>query len=189
MQVKTKAIILKVSKYSDSDLILSVLTEDGQKLFLIAKGARNSKKRFGGGVLEPINLIQFVYKLKNTSQDESTLYFLNEATLLKSFDALRTDYDRLDLVFYFLKMLDKVSFEGNLDSHVLYKLLGNSLLAAEEVKNLRLLKSSFEMKLLYHLGVLPPKLYNEQILSHSIRKVDELKIESSLSVGTLLSEL
>jgi DNA repair protein RecO (recombination protein O) len=189
MLKKTKAFILKVKKYSESDLILDVLTLEGNKLGLIAKGARKSKKRFSGGVLEPMNLINIVYKSKENLKVEQALFFLNEAVLLQSFDKLRTNYERLELAFYFIKYMDKVSYEANLDADSLFNLLGHSLKKAETTDNLKFLKHCFEMKLLFNLGVLPPKLYNRDILSTAIRDIDELENKKVFSMDMVLSEL
>ena len=166
-----------------------MLTQEGNKLGLIAKGARNSKKRFAGGVLESMNLIKIVYKSKDNSKVEQPLCFLNEAALLQSFDKLRTDYERLELAFYFVKYMDKVSFEANLDADSLFNLLGHSLKKAETTEDLKFLKYCFEMKLLFNLGVLPPKLYNTEILSTAIRDIDELTDKKVSSMEEILREL
>lgn len=48
--LRQTAIVLRTSQIRDSDLIISLLTEESGKLSALARGARNSKKRFLGGI-------------------------------------------------------------------------------------------------------------------------------------------
>ncbi len=48
--LKQSAIVLKTTQLRDSDLIISLLTEHSGKFSVLARGARNSKKRFLGGI-------------------------------------------------------------------------------------------------------------------------------------------
>ena len=61
-QAQNRFIILKKMKYGESDLILHAISMQGEKLSFIARGALKSKKRFGGGVLEPTHFVSFTYK-------------------------------------------------------------------------------------------------------------------------------
>lgn len=157
MYQKQRFIILKTIKYSDSDLIIHALLKNGEKINFIAKGARKSKKRFSGGVLEPTHFVEGVY-----SKTKSDLFLLQEAHLIKGFEKLRTSYDKLELAFYFLKLMDQVSEYGGLDSESYFDLLGNSLTALETVAGINQLKLHFEVKFLYYQGVLPEdSIYND----------------------------
>lgn len=77
--------ILKKSKFSESDLILQALSEEGEKVGFFVKGALRSKKRFGGGV-EPTHLIEVVYQ---KARQEGGLNLLKEARLIEAFEGLR----------------------------------------------------------------------------------------------------
>ena len=150
-QQKDKIIVLKVSKYSDSHLMVNGLNQFGAKISAMAPAALKSKKRFGGGVLEPTHFIEIQYQMANR---EGMLPILKEAQILESFEGLRTDYDKLNLSFYFLKLIELVAQEDSQDSKSLFSLLGNGLKALEKAKDLSSLKMHFEIKFLYTQGIL-----------------------------------
>ena len=61
-ELQDRFIILKKMKYGESDLIIHALSSAGTKKSFIARAALKSKKRFGGGVLEPSHFVKLTYK-------------------------------------------------------------------------------------------------------------------------------
>lgn len=145
-------LILKKYDYSESDLVVHAIDESGQKVHALAKGARKSKKRFGGGVLEPSHLIEVCAKEPKNSEDG--LWILQEAKLIYGFPNLRTDYDRLRIAFVFLSLIHHVSQVGDVHSTDLFRLLRRALEELEKSANPRALMSQFIAKLLYIQGLL-----------------------------------
>lgn len=152
-----RVIILKKIKHGESNLILHVLDSRGMRLNLIAKGALRSRKRFGGGILEPTHHVQITYHVSEKHNEES-LHVLLEASLLHDFSGLRVHFERLELALYFLKLITKVTQLGQTESKALFDLLGNGLKAAEVSTQLDLLRTHFELKLLKQQGVLPSEV-------------------------------
>lgn len=148
--LKQKALILKKTLYQESDLILKVLTSEGEKLDVMAKGALRSKKRFGGGVLDPLNYVELTFA-PNKNQNSHWRY-LNEAQIVYDYALIRTDYDRIKLALYFLKVISKMELESG--SSYVFDLLLHALRAIEQTEDLMILKCQFEVKLLYRQGVL-----------------------------------
>lgn len=144
-------IILKKIKYGESDLILQALSVTGSKFSFIARGALKSKKRFGGGILEPSHFVTLTYK-DNT--DEGKLKVLTEAILIDDFKLIRSDYDKLDLALFAVHCAGCVSQEGDTDSEFLFNLLGYTLRTIGKVTNVSLLKLHFCVKFLYQQGVI-----------------------------------
>lgn len=169
MQHRDRLIVLKTLKYSESDLIVHGLDVKGAALHFLAKGALRSKKRFGGGVLEPTHFIEVVFKRGKDSPD-GTLHLLQEAHLLKGFEGLRKDYDKLQMALYFLQLVSHVSREGTLDSSGTFNLLGHALQAMETTTQPFWLKVQFELKFLYLQGVLEVDPSHAQFLSSSVRQ-------------------
>lgn len=149
--LQDRFIILKKMKYGESDLIIHALSSAGTKKSFIARAALKSKKRFGGGVLEPSHFVKLTYR---PSQTESQLNVLNEAQLLDDFKSIRTDYDKLEFALFALNCVYHVSQEGDFDSHFLFNLLGHTLKSLGEVKNLDRYKLHFCLKLLFQQGVI-----------------------------------
>lgn len=174
MSEKVRIIILRTLKHGESDLIIHGLTSTGGRLHLIAKGAQKSKRRFVGGILEPMNYLQVVFKRKN---GEDVLHFLEEAQLLEGFDKIRTDYDRLETGFYFLKLAAKIAQEDDIHSKELFDLIGNSLKVLQTAQNLKLFKTHFEIKLLAQQGVLELDRYETEPFRLPLEQSDQIQIE------------
>lgn len=153
MQVKDRVFILKKSRYGDADLILHALNSKGERLNLFARSALKSKKRFGGGVLEPTHFINVLYEEKKTRSDNA-LFTLKEASLIEDFEGLRTDYGKLEVALHLIQIVHQVSREGDVHADEIFNLLGNGLRAAETSTAPQKLKTHFEVKLLNHHGVL-----------------------------------
>lgn len=165
MQVKQKVFILRKTRYGDNDLILNCLTPEGARISLYARSALRSKKRFGGGVLEPTHYVHVLYENKQSGRSEHPLHTLKEATLIQDFPGLRTDYARIEAALHFVQLVATVVKEGEVDSAEIFNLLGNTLKIAEKTSRLDHLRTHFEVKLLGNQGVLPHEAEEQKLLA------------------------
>ncbi len=187
-ELQDRFIILKKMKYGESDLIIHALSSAGTKKSFIARAALKSKKRFGGGVLEPSHFVKLTYK---PGKSEDQLNVLNEAQLLDDFKSIRTDYDKLEFALFTLNCVYHVSQEGDFDSHFLFNLLGHTLKNLGEVKNLDRYKLHFCLKLLFQQGVITVDEWMAPFLKINISEsylLDEIP-EVSDSVETYVHSL
>jgi DNA repair protein RecO (recombination protein O) len=175
MQVKNKVFILRKTRYGDNDLILNCLTPEGARVSLFARSALRSKKRFGGGVLEPTHYVHVLYEDKG----QQKLNTLKEASLIQDFPGLRTDYARIEAGLYFVKLVADIVKEGEVDSAEIFNLLGNTLKAAETTGQLEHLRTHFEVKLLANQGVLPHELEEQTLLALSIAEHASASLDES----------
>lgn len=166
---KGKGIILRAIKYSEADLIITLLNSDGNKVSAIAKGAVKSKKRFAGGILQPTHYIDFC--LKKTSKE---LQILEEAHLINGFEQLRTDYDRMETAFYLLDIINRISQEGDVFGVGLFNLLGNGLKILGSHINLIHFRLHFGLKVLHQQGVLEPESWMTSYLATPLDKSSDL---------------
>lgn len=146
-------LLLKKTKYSENDLIIQALDMSGAKRSFMARGALKSKKRFGGGILEPTHFVQLNYR---ESKSETGLSVINEAILVDGFDQIRQDYDKLDFALNMMNCAYHVSQEGDIGSDFLFNLLGHSLRFLDQHKemNIHVFKLHFYLKFLYQQGVI-----------------------------------
>lgn len=157
MYIKDKVIVMRTIPFLESDLIVKSMNAQGSLLSFMVKGARKSRKRFSGGILEPLNYIEVTYKRNSSDhQNEGHLYFLKEASLKKDFPEIRKDYDKLQTALYVCHVLDKITLEGDINSAAHFHLFGNTLKAIESSTATLLLSYQFKAKLLSLQGVLPP---------------------------------
>ncbi len=169
---KAKVLILRATKYGEADLILQALTNCGEKISLLARGALKSKKRFSGGVLEPTHFVEVRYK-KPIS--ENKIATLEEATLINGFEKLRSSYEKVEVAFYVLECLSKVSQEGDAVSDHLFNLAGHSLKSLEKAVDLKLFRVHFCLKLLFQQGVLEPESWMGIYLKNSMSQHEQME--------------
>lgn len=156
MDLKQKFILLKKMKYSESDLILHALSPEGAKVSFIARGALKSKKRFGGGILEPTHFLALTYR---PAREEGQLNVILEASLIQDFAKIRNTYEQLEFALHAVECIYKVSMEGDQSSDSLYNLLGQTLKAIELTSKVEFLKIHFYLKFLLQQGVLTPEAW------------------------------
>ncbi len=174
-------IILKKIKYGESDLILQALSSAGAKYSFIARGALKSKKRFGGGILEPSHYVTLTYK---DHFDETKLRVIHEAILVDDFKAIRTDYDKLTFALFAIHCANSVSQEGDMHSDFLFNLLGHTLRTIGLINNLPALKLHFCLKFLYQQGVISIEEWMSPFLKLNI--ADNLKLEQVAELSQLI---
>lgn len=171
--IRDRIIVLKIQPFSESDLIVRGINTKGCQISFMAKGALKSKKRFTGGVLDPTAYIGLEYYHSRTS----SLHRLKNAWFLDDFYRLRQDYHRLELAFYFLKVMNEISQEGTEDTEELFHLLGNALKLATTSPDLNSLKLFFQVKVLFLQGVLPENMAFPEILKGTLKQHQDFKMQ------------
>jgi DNA repair protein RecO (recombination protein O) len=170
-EVEGSFLILRKIKYGEADLILHALSSDGEKMSFMARGALKSKKRFGGGILEPTHHVKLIFSIS----PKSDIHTLKEAQLINGFESLRLDYDRLHFALTALDFVARVSLEGDQGSESLYNLLGHLLKALEKGADLVTLKMQFFLKFLLQQGVLEAEDWMKPFLSVPLSENAQLK--------------
>lgn len=171
LDLKNKYLILRKIRYGESDLIIHGLSITGARMNFIARGALRSQKRFGGGILDPLNFVQLTYQ----QAAEGKLSTLKDATLINDFPGLRKDYDRLEFALKMLEAVGKVCQEGDTGSAFLFNLLGNGLTALEKAAELGPLKLQFWLKFLLQQGVLVSEPWMAPFLKANISESEKIQ--------------
>ncbi len=166
-KLKEKALILKCTKYGEADLIVKALTQSGSQISLLARAALKSKKRFGGGVLEPTHFVELSYSEKAHGNSDR-LGTLDEASLIDGFEELRKNYDCLEQALYIVECISKVSQENDMHSVELFNLVGNALRSLSKLSPAEKIYERFQLhfclKLLFQQGVLEPEGWMQSYL-------------------------
>lgn len=182
-QKQDRFIILKKIKYGESDLIIQALGANGSRTSFMAKSALKSKKRFGGGILEPLHYVNLTY---NENQGPTQLKTLKEATLIDDFRDIRTSYDRLELALFALSCVSRVSLEGDQNSEFLFNLMGHTLRAVGKSQNLKVLKLHFCLKFLYQQGVISLEPWMSIFLK--INMTDSILLDEDIKAQVLVEQ-
>jgi DNA repair protein RecO (recombination protein O) len=99
---ETEAIVLRLTDYGEADRIVSLFTLEQGKLQGIARGAKRSRKRFGGA-LEP-----FAH-LKLQVQHGTGLATLLSADIVGVFTGIRDDLGKIGSAAYACELVDRLT--------------------------------------------------------------------------------
>jgi DNA repair protein RecO len=179
---KDLAIVLRSIPYEDRHRIVTALTETHGQISGLARNSIQSR-RFGG-TLEPFTASEWLFVEKPGAE----LVQLNEATIRRSFEGIRKDFERLSLASVFSEFMLRIS-PKNESCVDLFKLHSNALAALEEMpsdqtneRTILLLLNGYLAKALQWSGN-QPQLQN----CHSCKRgLDTL--EPSDSVTCLISD-
>jgi len=143
----TPAIVLRNRDYAESDRIVSLLTRDGGKLSGIAKGAKQSRRRFERK-LELFSHVMLYFRRR----PHGDLVFITkaEAGELAPYD-LSDDLGKIALGSYMVELADALIREGT-DTSEPYSILAASLGALARHGASASLRQAFELQLLRWAG-------------------------------------
>jgi DNA repair protein RecO (recombination protein O) len=144
----SRAIVLRWRAYGESDKIATFLTEDFGKLTGIAKGAKNSRRRFANS-LEPLARVRVHFRQKPSAN----LAFLESCELLSSTAAF-SDPARFAYASYLVELADQMTLEDD-PVRSLYALLDEALAALEHGPATAAFLRGFELQLLTRAGFEP----------------------------------
>ncbi|MBI4382465.1 MAG: DNA repair protein RecO [Nitrospinae bacterium] len=145
----TRAIVLRSVNLSETDKIVTFMTEKFGKIKGVAKSARKIKSRFGAA-LEPMSYIQLIYFGKENQE----LFKINHCDIIQSFQSLREDFAKLYTGVYFAELFDVLLKEGD-HCAALFQFLLDSLVRAQDLDHLETLRRLFELRLISLLGYAP----------------------------------
>ncbi len=120
-----QAIVLRRFNLSETDKLVTLLTDRYGKVKVVAKAARKIKSRFGAA-LEPLSLIEMIY----FGKENQNLYRLNQADIIRSFQPIREDYNKTFTGLYFLELIDAMIPDGHPELGA-FQLLRDTLAALE----------------------------------------------------------
>lgn len=147
----TEALVLRVVEFGESDRILHLLTPETARLTVIAKGARRSKRRFGG-TLDFFNHLRVTVVRRGVGMAR-----LEQATLVTAGAAIRCDSARFALGCYLLELLDRLAPEGGAraDARRLFGFALSALGSLEARRPDARIRTLLELRALDALGLRP----------------------------------
>jgi DNA repair protein RecO (recombination protein O) len=149
LPVRVKAILLRRVNYLESDKIVKILTSEGNKVDLIARGVRKNKSKLAGSI-EPFGVFEACY----VPSRKKGLSVLTSARLYKWYKNILLVQDKSYLSFEILRLTEK-NIEENGDPEI-FSLVQNffNKIDCQEV-NLTRLKNWYYANFLRINGILP----------------------------------
>lgn len=145
--MKLKGIIIAENNMGDFDKMVTILTPNG-KIGCAAKGARRPKSLLMAGTQYLCFGEYMLYKGTNS-------YNLNSCETIEVFYNIRTDLDKLMSAAFITKIINDVTYENQNTYRILQLFLNTLYMISETDKNLDLIVSIFEIRLLCILGFTP----------------------------------
>lgn len=142
----TTGIVFRTFNAQEADKIIHMLTEDGSRLALAAKGVRRATSRKAHAI-DLLNKVQ----VKTTSNQE--LPTITEAKLISQHQQFKTNYSLISFTQFICEVIDLFVQEQE-EEKGYYRNLDN-LLQLQKPTKLLLLASSLMLRFLYISGHLP----------------------------------
>ena len=178
---KSTAIILRLVEFSETSLIVTVLTRDFGKLTAMAKGARRKKSPFEGA-LDLLAICRIVFLHKSSG----AMDLMTEAKLERRFRSASKNLDRLYSGYYVAEMLNRMTDDA--DPHPeLFELAERTIVLLDDQTTPvfgTLLR--FELRMLTLLGHRP--MVNRCVRCGNEDSTDRRRIYFGLLDGGLLCE-
>ncbi len=146
---KTRAIVLKKTKLKETDLILTMLSEEGSQIRCVAKGARKPGNTFSAR-LELLSVADLML------HEGKNLDIVSEARVVQTNEACRADIEHLSYGAVISEFLEKTSMEGQ-GSPVLFPMTIAALDALGKAQDsaLSFIVSAYLIKAIAYLGYKP----------------------------------
>lgn len=141
----TDALVLRLTPFRETDVVVHLLTAEGGALALLARGARRSVKRFGGA------LDYFCHLKAEVRPSRQGMGTLLGVELVRTFDGVRNDVERYYAGCHFLEIVRRGVKEGD-PAPELFQLLLSAVTHCAGAVHLPSLVRIFEVKALACLG-------------------------------------
>lgn len=159
------AILLRKTRFSDTSLIITWLTQEHGKLKTIAKGALRPKSRFGAA----LDLF-YSCEIAITRSTRSDLHTLREVQLLDPRETIRAHFYNVALAAYFVELLD-LATEIEHPVPELYDLLDRALRHLQDKQASKRALTHFEDEIAKNLGIQNPSIPSIAAIARSIQTV------------------
>ena len=148
-EISTPAFVVRTRPHGESDRLVTLLTEEHGKVTGIAKGAKNSRRRFAG-TLEPFVQVRAVFQVR----PHTDLVFLQRCELVSPLRGFTSDLARYAAGSYVLELADRMVL-GRESSGDVYRLVRDTLQDMDRDGASDAVLGAFELRLLAASGYEP----------------------------------
>lgn len=174
MNEKIRGLILKETNFGEADKILTILTEYNGKISVLAKNIRRVKGRFGAGATF------LCYSEFEITPSKTELYYLKRATPINNFFKLSESIEKFALATYMGQLVSFAVPDCTVNESETLPLLLNTFYAMETTdRDIRLIKSAFELRLMAEEGFAP------QITECALCQSEEQPFYFNIKEGTV----
>ena len=162
---RVEAVVLRHTDYGEADRLLTLYTRQLGKTRALAKGARKIASRKAGHI-EPFTHV----KLQLAKGRDMPL--VTQADTVDAYQALREDLVLTSQAAYVLELLDRFTYEDEMENSAIFRLLTDTLSRLASGVDPWLVIRYYEIRLLDHLGF-RPQLFECANCGREIRAEDQ----------------
>lgn len=140
MYLKIQGLVVRATAYSDTDLLLTLLTADQGKITAKVRGARRKNSRY-------ISCSQLLAYCAYTLFEYRGMYTVNEAQTIALFPQLQKDLNKLSLATYFAQAAEVIAQEDTPTAGLLSLLLNSLYALDKDLAADTMIKAVFELRL------------------------------------------
>lgn len=148
MLITTDGIVIRERFIGENDKYIDILTRDLGVIEISVKGAKKINSKNSGST-------QLFCYSKFCFSQRGDRYYMNSSEPLKSFYNIRLDIEKFALASYFAQVIKSCVMPLDSSEPVLRLFLNCLHFMAEDTRDLRLLKSIFELRLSGEIGLMP----------------------------------
>lgn len=148
MILSTRALVLRETKYKETDKILTVITEDDGKQTVCARGVMSKSSKIAAAC-------QLLTFSEMTFSESYGKLYVKEAQPVEQFLGLREDISYLALGAYFAELLETVSDEDSPTAEILRLGLNSLFALSNKLYKPEHIKAVFELRLMCVAGFEP----------------------------------
>jgi DNA repair protein RecO (recombination protein O) len=151
----TRGIVFHQTKYSETSLVVKILTEEAGLGSFIIKGARGPKAKIRASLFQPLTLLEMVV----SRNEKSELHFIKEARVAYPYKTIPDDIRKSSILLFLNELLYKSIQEEAVNPELFRFIFDHLVLLDQTTENPANLHLLFAIRLTRYLGFFPHGKY------------------------------
>jgi len=151
----TRGIVFRQTKYSDSSLVVRILTEETGLCSYIIKGARGPKAKIKASLFQPLSLLDLVASQK----EKNDLHHIREARVSYPYQSIHLDIRKSSILLFLNELLYKSIREEAVNPELFQFIFDHLILLDQTEENPASFHLLFALHLSRYLGFFPQGRY------------------------------
>lgn len=166
MFLSTRGIVFRQTKYSDTSLVVKILTEEAGLGSYIIKGARGPKAKIKASLFQPLTLLD----LEVSHKDKSDLQHIREVRVSYPYQSIPVDIGKSSILLFLNELLYKSIQEEAVNAELFQFIHEHLVLLDQTRENLANFHICFAVHLTHYLGFFPQGDYRGE---HTVFELSE----------------
>jgi DNA repair protein RecO (recombination protein O) len=155
MYLSTRGIVFRQIKYSDSSLVVRILTEETGLRSFIIKGARGPKAKIKASLFQPLTLLDLVVIQK----EKNDLHHIRDARVAYPYQSIHLDIRKSSILLFLNELLYKSIQEETVNAELFQFIFDHLVLLDQTEENPANFHLLFTIHLTHNLGFFPHGKY------------------------------